>query len=100
MNREQAKELLPIITAFAEGKSIQYRDSYGNWNTNDDVSFALLPGRYRIKPEEVKVQRYGIVVRDSGEFLTTFGTKRDADNYVARCSERIVAFPMAGSYER
>ena len=41
MNREEAKKLLPIIQAFAEGKTIQWRDpvkdtwvdeSVPNWN--------------------------------------------------------------------
>lgn len=31
MNREQAKELLPIIQAFAEGKTIQVKASDGLW---------------------------------------------------------------------
>jgi hypothetical protein len=31
MNREQAKELLPIIQAFAEGKIIQSRRINGMW---------------------------------------------------------------------
>jgi hypothetical protein len=54
MNREQAKQLLPIIQAFAEGKTIQYRHGDVDWvdvapysvlDFNDDTS------KYRIKPE-------------------------------------------------
>ena len=56
MNRERAKELLPIIQAFAEGKAIEYRYKDGKWKSptisplfedlsfNDDIE-------YRIKPE-------------------------------------------------
>ena len=31
MNREKAKELLPIIQAFAEGKKIEYSNDGENW---------------------------------------------------------------------
>lgn len=52
MNREQAKELLPIIQAFAEGKAIQskYIDGSNTWWDDNDISFG--DGvEYRIKPE-------------------------------------------------
>lgn len=55
MNRERAKELLPIIQAYAEGKQIQYRlknepdsvwtDKTGDFSWNECYE-------YRIKPEE------------------------------------------------
>ena len=31
MTREEAKEILPIIQAFAEGKTIEYREYDGEW---------------------------------------------------------------------
>lgn len=53
MKRQQAKELLPIISAFAEGKRIQYY--YGdNWvdiRPDTAVDFSDNPSNYRIKPE-------------------------------------------------
>lgn len=49
MNRERAKELLPIIQAFADGEKIEVSDGIGwlgsatpNWSNNYE---------YRIKPE-------------------------------------------------
>ena len=54
MTREEAKELLPIIKAFAEGKEIQYRNSLNEWldiTKNDGLSFVSLPSDYRIKPK-------------------------------------------------
>ena len=54
MTREEAKEMLPIIQAFAEGKEIQYRNSLNEWldiTKNDGLSFVSLPSDYRIKPE-------------------------------------------------
>ena len=56
MTREEAKELLPIIQAFAVGKTIQYNCENENpqWidvQPNEKVDFSQRPSRYRIKPE-------------------------------------------------
>ena len=54
MTREEAKELLPIIQAFAEGKDIQIRNiTDDDWDDiNDDrMSFCAKAEAYRIKPE-------------------------------------------------
>ena len=52
MTREQAKELLPIIRAFAEGKTIEI---YNNTEWQDliieSIKFDCKPSCYRIKPE-------------------------------------------------
>ena len=50
MTREQAKELLPIIQAFAEGKTIQFLNG-GKWYDVYDTDFYQSPDVYRIKPE-------------------------------------------------
>lgn len=52
MTRKEAKELLPIIQAFAEGKTIEVRAGNDSWIKTDEV----YGGRnndydYRIKPE-------------------------------------------------
>ncbi len=51
MNRQQAKELLPIIQAFAEGKTIQVREDIDWCYLGNETDFNLSPQRYRIKPE-------------------------------------------------
>ena len=52
MTREKAKELLPIIQAFAEGKSMQRVNSLGvRSDVTGDVLFYCNPEDYRIKPE-------------------------------------------------
>lgn len=54
MNREQAKALLPIIQAFAEGKKIQSRCIKGDtslWWDDDNPTFDIDDFDYRIKPE-------------------------------------------------
>ena len=53
MTREQAKELLPIIQAFAEGKTLQYRVNEENneWKDINNPAFNDLSSEYPIKPE-------------------------------------------------
>lgn len=51
MNREQAKELLPIIQAFAEGKTILVQEDIDWRYLGNESDFNLNPQRYRIKPE-------------------------------------------------
>ena len=53
MTREEIKEMLPIMQAFADGKPIQFRKGY-EWidiKTGADLSFLRQPSDYRIKPE-------------------------------------------------
>ena len=54
MNRKEAKELMPIIQAFAEGKAIESRCIKGDkslWYDYEDPSFDD-DLEYRIKPEQ------------------------------------------------
>ena len=52
MNREQLKELLPIIQAAVEGKAIEFRDSdHKYWQELTVPAFNLDVYKYRIKPE-------------------------------------------------
>ena len=51
MTREEAKELLPIIQAFADGKTIEMYDKEWKTMVFKDPHFDRAPSRYRIKPE-------------------------------------------------
>ena len=51
MTREEAKELLPIIQAFAEGKVIEIFDDEIGWVEKEKPKFNLNPEFYRIKPK-------------------------------------------------
>ena len=53
MTREEAKELLPIIQAYAEGKTIQQRIQVGDedeW-VDTNLPLVIVPSTYRIKSE-------------------------------------------------
>ena len=84
MTREEAKRMLPIIQAFAEGKTIELCcDSGATWVTDYDPSFksGLC---YRIKPESkyrpfktqeecwnemLKHQPFGWIMNENKEYL-------------------------------
>ena len=54
MTREKAKELLPIIRAWTEGKEIQIKSCSGKWidiKKNEELNFMYSPSDYRIKPK-------------------------------------------------
>lgn len=56
MDRSRAKELLPIIQAFSEGKTVQYKNTYNmsEWIDCHEDDFGRGFAReteYRIKPE-------------------------------------------------
>lgn len=53
MNRAEVKYLLPILQAFAEGKTLQIRKlDEETWydTTNDNLNFNLEHYAYRVKP--------------------------------------------------
>ena len=51
MTREEAKEMLPIIKAFAKGKVIEIFDDEIGWVEKENPKFNLNPEFYRIKPK-------------------------------------------------
>ena len=56
MTKENAKELLPIIRAFAKGKTIEFY-TCGEWRNFVDYSFMGKLGDYRIKSEVETVKK-------------------------------------------
>ena len=50
MTREEVKKMLPIMQAYAEGRTIQFLDG-GKWLDLCETDFYESPDRYRIKPE-------------------------------------------------
>jgi len=83
VNRERAKELLPIYQAFCEGAVIQWLDpDLGKWcDCNDPVVW--FDRKWRIKPEPHDIMwamqqvRYGRSVRRSSWSKFDFRIKRN-----------------------
>ena len=51
MKRTNVKELLPIIQAYAEGKTIQFFSMDKGWEDKEYLSFTEEPYLYRVKPD-------------------------------------------------
>lgn len=109
MTPEQAKELLPIIKAFAYGKTIQYRRHAGSeWADMDAPAFNQKPENYRIKPEIMQVKAWIVVNRSTGRVLrdpgecSMFYSKESAEHRRSRTTypDEWAVVEMAGSYER
>lgn len=103
MNRKQAKELLPIIIAFAEGKEVQYQWSDGRWKESENLSFGRSEDRYRIAPESVKVTAWAVVESTTGVVRDHF-QKNDAALFAATAwtnkGTKCIVVPLEGTYER
>lgn len=50
MNREQIRQLLPVLTAFANGEVIEHKTG-SEWSTGETFAFCDPPDRYRVKPK-------------------------------------------------
>jgi len=85
MTRENAKELLPILTAFANGEEVQFNNGL-SWKTQNELSFEGNPQHYRIapKPRKVWVNEY----KSGSAYIHS--TKGEADQ-CARWSCELVA---------
>lgn len=57
MTPQHWKAVLPVIQAFANGQTIQYKGN-GKWMDADIVNFKDNPLLYRIKPATIKSRRY------------------------------------------
>ena len=82
MTREEAKELLPFITAFAEGKTIQFMDNtIGKWIECNKPNF-YGDIKYRIKPEpKYRPFKNNAECWEEMQKHQPFGWIKDKDNY-------------------
>ena len=95
MNRKQAKEMLPIIQAFAEGKGVETKTGSG-WISIENMSFAGNPDSYRIKPEP-KYRPFKDAEECWAEMLNhqPFGWvvgRRDGVMHLIRCLEYVSVY--------
>lgn len=115
MNRKTAKDLLPIIKAFADGKDVETKTSSG-WISIENMSFAGNPDSYRIKTdpkyrpfknaeecwqEMLKHQPFGYTydrfnnIRDSITKVATTGVSYDSPTVVISFEEVFDKFVFA-----
>lgn len=74
MNKDNAKDYLPLVQALADGKQIQVRDGHSGWCCIKEATFCSPPDDYRIKPEpkEIWVNEY------SGRVVSLHESKSEA----------------------
>ncbi len=60
MNKENAKDYLPLVQALVDGKVIEVEEFPGRWVIATEVTFDAKAKHYRIKPEprEIWVNHY------------------------------------------
>lgn len=77
MNKDNAKDYLPLVQALAEGKTIQWR-FLGEWKDLSVMDLTQDPSTYRIKPEPKKGwYRVADIRLPNGEpFVSIAGTGR------------------------
>lgn len=89
MKRENALQYLPLIQAFAEGKTIQINNgavSSPNWlDLDGHVSFNRELERYRIKPPEPRT--FYVVLSEQGNLVGTYTSEERANDRVYRGSQ-------------
>ena len=52
MNKDNAKDFLPLVKALAEGRVIQFKSDDAGWvDAAPDIGWTMRPSAYRIKPE-------------------------------------------------
>ena len=65
MKQSEAKDFLPLIKAWAEGKELQIR--WGNsWEVAKNLSFEEPISHYRIKPEPRAVSGFAVFPKGGG----------------------------------
>lgn len=100
MNKDTAKDYLPLLQALAEGKTIQWVSDGGVWvdpsSSDKELFFTHAPSRYRIKSEPKK-QSYRISLhKDKDEFYTTTADNEneerrllESDTFIEWLTDRI-----------
>ncbi len=91
MNRENARDYLPLVQALAEGKVIQGHMAYsGRWeDISGDIRFDGPASNYRIKPEprEIWVNRH-----EGGDLGYNFYASKEAADHGIRPGWKPVCF--------
>ena len=67
MNRQHWKDLLPIITAFANGERVEMVTPKQGWLADEDYAFDSLPENYRIAPRTIRIGNYDVPEPYRGE---------------------------------
>lgn len=82
MNRDQAKQLLPIMQAFVDGKDIEvYNPNSRGWEYVINPSFTT-SFEYRIKPETIKIEHRRYLYNYSGYRILVCDSRAEAGDII------------------
>lgn len=86
MNKDNARDYLPLVQALADGKPLQVKTVNGWDDIQSGVSFCYAPEKYRIKPEpkEVWFNQYEHDVT-RGPYVS----KEEAENYAGNFAKQV-----------
>jgi hypothetical protein len=73
MNRAHWKDLLPIITAFANGERVEMVTPKLGWLADEVYAFDSLPENYRIAPRTIRIGNYDVPEPYRGEMEMEIG---------------------------
>jgi len=93
MNREHWKELLPIITAFANGDDVEeYWMPLEDWQKEQSPTFERDPSRYRIAP---KPRKAWLIDYSDGDYRIAVSEKERDEHFVhsGRIAVREIELP-------
>lgn len=65
MNKDNAKDYLPLVQALAEGKEIQMLNCHDQWQDSVELELCYPASRYRVKPEP---RRWWLVKANSDRY--------------------------------
>lgn len=81
MNKDNAKDYLPLVQALAEGKTVQINvgtKSEPDWRDRTELAWVNAPCSYRIKPEP---QKFWVVFMPDGTPYTAMSNREYAIKY-------------------
>lgn len=77
MTKQEAKDRIPILQAFAEGKTIEFLNSKGDWEVASSPTFCL---EYRVQPDPPKT--YWLALNSKNEIIWLNESKKEVQKYL------------------
>lgn len=92
MNKDNAKDYLPLVRALVDGRQIQHQKTDGTWIDEIEFSFDWPAHRYRIKPEPREfwvneLPNVGAVVFESERQAIEHANQYGLGHVTRRCRE-------------
>lgn len=95
MNKQNAKDYLPLVQALIDGKTLQHRvDGGETWVDLAETSFTYYPDAYRIKPESHPAESWPV---DAKILVRNYKGNKWVKRYFAKFEKGLVHSWVNGS---